>query len=196
MATRKHLVLDDDVYLKLKRRKARTKFTVKRIGNSLLRSELSHRSLPEAVGKVLVDMEKLSPEEYKEVLAEAERQIKTVPRSISEISKVSESNTFTSGSWKWKEIWKSSDEAFQVLESWARDAKKAPMQLHYHSEHEYLIVLAGRVSVQTETRDHILEAGDSFCISPELVHSTVPLTRDVRVVTISVPALKESPTSK
>lgn len=191
MTTRKHLVLDDDVYLKLKRRKARSKFSAKAIGNSLLRSALSHPSLFEVIGRVLVDMEKLSPEEYKQVVAEAERQIQVVPHRVSEVMKVSERKTFISGSWEWKEIWKSPDEGFQVLECWARDKKKVSIPAHYHREREFVIVLAGRVNIQTETESHILEPGGFFCISPDLMHSAAPLTADARAVAISVPASKE-----
>ena len=98
MAGGKHLVLDDDVYLRLSRRKARTRLTMRTIGNSILRSMLSHRRLPDAIGERLIRMGKVSREEYARVLEESIKEVEKTPPRVAEIIRATDHRSFTSGS--------------------------------------------------------------------------------------------------
>jgi len=191
MVSKKHLVLDDDVYLKLNRRKARTKLAAKTIGNSILRSVLSRPHLPDVIGQRLIKMEKVTPEEYERVLEESKREVEKVPTHVSEIIDTTDQRTFTAGSWQFQERWRSSDAAIAVVECWARDGKCTPMKSHYHAESEFLIVTRGRVQVQTEEQTEVLDVGESFSLSAGHIHSNGPLSDDARMFVITVPALPD-----
>ncbi len=191
MASKKHLVLEDDVYLKLKRRKTQTKLSVKAIGNSILRRALSRPPLPEAIGDKLVKMGKVSKEEYEQAVTEAIKDSQKIPAHVSEIIKPTDRNTFVAGSWEFKELCRSQDGAFQVLECWARDETKTFVQPHSHSEFEYFIVVAGRVQFESEMGNQVLTPTDSLCIPPERLHSNAPLTKDTRALVVSMPAMLE-----
>lgn len=192
MTTPKHLVLDDDVYLKLKHRKGRSKFPVKAIGNSILRSALCHPSLPEVIGKKLIKTGKITREEYEQTIAEAVTESKQSIHHFADIIRKSESQTYTSGSWEFKPRWRSADESFQVLEAWARDGKKRRLPLHLHEEWEYMIVLAGKVQVDTETGSQVLEPMGFLCIPPKQIHSYRPLTNNARMMVMASPTILEN----
>ena len=191
MASKKHLVLDDDVYLKLSRQKARTNLAAKTIGNSILRSVLSRPRLSDAIGERLVKMGKVTPEEYERVLKESIKEVEKAPPHVSEIIDTTDHRTFTSGSWEFQERWRSPDAAIAVVECWARDAKCTPMTSHYHAESEFLIVTRGRVQVQTETQTEVLQAGESFSLPEGHIHSNGPLSDDARMFVITTPALPD-----
>ncbi len=191
MASKKHLVLDDDVYLKLSRRKARTKLPAKTIGNSILRSVLSRPHLPDAIGERLVKMGKVTREEYEWALEESIKEVEKVPTRISEIIDTTDRRTYTSGSWEFQELWRSPDAAIAIIECWARDAKSKPMRSHFHAENELLIVTQGRVQVQTETQTEALNAGESFSLPGGHIHSNGPLSDDARMFVITMPALPD-----
>jgi len=189
MVSKKHLVLDDDVYLKLQRRKARTKLSEKAIGNSILRRVLSRPPLSEAIGEKLVEMGKVSKEEYEQAVTDAIREIQKIPAAFSEIIEVTNQHTFTAGSWELKELCISQDRAFQVLEYWARDDKKVPLKPHSHTEFQYFIVVTGRVQIQLEEEPRVLGPTEFLGIPPGKIHSSVPLTKDARMLVITTPAL-------
>jgi len=189
MASKKHLVLDDDVYLKLRRRRARTRLSGKAIGNSILRSVLSRPPLPEAIGKKLTEMGKVSKEEYEQAVADAIKDVQKVPAHVSEIVEPTDDETFVTGSWEFKELCRSPNGEFQVLECWARDKRYMLVKPHFHSEVEYFIVVTGRVQIESETGSQVLGPAEFLCIPPEAVHSNGPLTEDTRVLVLSIPAM-------
>ena len=189
MASKKHLVLDDDVYLKLKRRKIRTKLTVKAIGNSILRRALSHPSLLDVIGVKLMEKGKLSSKEYDQVVAEVLLEIHKPPAHVSEIIEPTGKQTYVSGSWEFKELHRSQDGAFQVLECWAKDEKRILVKPHSHSEFEYFIVVTGRAQIELEKGSEVLGPTEILCIPPERIHSNAPLTKDTHVLVVSIPAM-------
>jgi len=196
MSSGKHLVLDDDVYLRLSRRKVRTRLTMRTIGNSILRSVLSHRRLPDAIGDRLIRMGKVTREEYERVLAESLKEVEKAPPHVSKIIHATDHKSFTSGSWEFQELWRKPNGAIAVVECWARDAKRVPMKSHFHAESEFLIVTRGRVQVQTERETRVLEEGDSFSLPAGQIHSNGPLSDDARMFVITTPALSDLATTR
>lgn len=191
LKSHKHLVLDPNVHLKLRRRKRQTGLTVKEIGNSALRSILSRPLLSEVIAEKLIEMGKLSPQEYERLVAEASREVNNKIDQIDSLIQRTTKQTFSSGSWELKEVYCSPDGAYQVVESWARDDKKTPMPSHQHEVCEFVIVLAGKVHLIVESKEHLLNALTVFHILRGHVHSGAPLTRDTRVVTVITPPIPE-----
>ena len=191
MAGKKHLVLEDDVYLKLKKRKARTRLSVKAIGNALLRSSLSRAPLPEVIGKKLMEAGKVTPTDYNQALEEALKELQEIANPVSQIIERTSQHSLVSGSWEFRECFRAQNGSFQVLEGWARDRKRKAMPPHVHRESEVIIVLAGSTQLQLETEIQILGPVDSVYIPPGQIHSMVPLTDDVRMVVVTTPAIIE-----
>ena len=189
MKSKKHLVLDDDVYLKLRRRKARTKLSEKAIGNSILRRVLSQQPLLEAIGEKLIEMGKVTMEEFDQATADAIRQVQKVPAHFSDIVEATDQRTFITGGWEFRELFISQDRTFQVLEYWARDDKKVHQKPHCHAESQYFLVLAGRVEIQSEEESQILAPTEFLGIAPETVHSSTPLSNDARMLVVNTPVL-------
>ena len=191
MSSHKHLVLDPDVHLKLRRRKRQTGLTVKEIGNSVLRSMLSRPLLGEVIAEKLIAMGKLSPQEYEQLVAEAAREVNNTTNQIDSLIQRTPQKTFVCGSWELREVYCSPDNAYQVMERWARDANKNPMPSHRHEANESITVLTGKVHLTVEAQEHLLQSPSVFHITSGQIHSSIPLTRDTRVVTVMTPPIPE-----
>ena len=187
MASEKHLVLERDVHLRLKEKKRQTGASAKEIANSILRSVLSRPTLTELIGEKLVQMGKLTTDEYARITAEVIKDAQSIATPFDSVIRITSRKTLTTGSWEAREIYRSPDDTFQLVEGWARDERKNPTGIHYHEQYESIVVLTGKVAVQIETKEQILSPMDTICIKPHAVHSTTPLTPDTHVVVINNP---------
>jgi len=152
---------------------------------------LSRPLLGEVIAEKLIAMCKLSPQEYEQLVAEAAREVNNATNQIDSWIQRTTKQTFISGSWELKEVYCSPDGAYQVVESWARDDKKTPMPSHRHEACEFVIVLAGKVHLIVESKEHLLNAPTVFHVIKGHVHSGAPLTRDTRIVTVITPPIPE-----
>jgi len=183
----KHLVLDPDVYLKLKRRKRDTGSSAQDVGNAILRSVLSRPLLTDVIGKELVEMGKLSSDEYDRLLARATKKAQGMANLFDDLIHVTARKTISIGGWEAQEVFRPPDGAFQVLVAWVADGNRAPTTSHFHDQHEFILVVDGTVEVETEAEEHILKAQDSVSIPPGRLHNTIPLTEDARVIVVNTP---------
>jgi mannose-6-phosphate isomerase-like protein (cupin superfamily) len=189
MGTKKHLVLEDDVYLQLRKRKARTSLSVKTIGNAVLRSGLSHSLLTDMIGRKLVEAKKITKADFSQAVEAAISELTNTVHSFAKIIRKTNDNSFVSGSWEFKESFVPKDKSFQVWQCWARDSKKKPMPCHVHDATEFAVILAGKAQIMLEEAMHVLGPGESICILPEHIHSTGPLTEDTRMLVITTPRI-------
>jgi len=152
-----------------------------------MRSVLSRALLTDFIGEKLVEMGKLSSDEYDQLLAEATKKAQGMANLFDDLVSITDRKTITIGSWEAQEVFRPSDDAFQVLYAWISDGSRAPTASHYHDQHEFILVLNGAVEVETETQDHILKPQDSVSIPPGKLHNTIPLTEDARVIVVNTP---------
>ena len=184
-----HLVLDEDVHKALKGRKKKTSTTVKEIGNSALRAALSIPTKEELVVQKLVETGKITREDYEAAKATAIKAVKVAHKSAAEIaSPQSESETWVMGSWGVREAYLSSDGRVQMLDMWARDAKKGAMGPIAHDESDvWATVIQGKVLLEIGGETRLLTEHESVHISPGTLHASTPLTRATRVAVLVVP---------
>jgi len=182
-------VLDYDVHLHLKRGKQRLGITVKELGNTLLRRVLSQPLLDEVIGQRLVQMGRLSPEEYTQVVAEATNEIRKRAAKAKDLIRINPDHTLIFGPMQVRSVVRDPDGAFQVFESRLEDLRKKPIPPHHHDEEQqFIIVLSGKLLVDVEGSPSLLEPLMSLHIPSGAVHSSLPLTEELRLLTINVPA--------
>jgi mannose-6-phosphate isomerase-like protein (cupin superfamily) len=187
MSSDKHLVLDPDVHEKLISRKRASHVTVREIGNTVLRSALSHPPLSDAIARKLIGEGKLSEADYVKARADAIRELDDCRQQVSDLLDPTDRGTLISGSWEIAMGRSGSKPHYQVLDCWAIDGSQNPLPLHSHEEStEYFIVLQGRILVSME-EGSIVEEGACFRILPGEPHSVTPLTADTRVIAVCSP---------
>lgn len=191
MSTQKHLVLDDDVHEILKETKELTGSSIKEIGNSVLRTSVEHIFLSDLLGQVLIQSGKLSEKDYKQALEQATVQLRQSHATSDIPAKLTKQGTLVSGSWEAKQLFWSSDGAFQVLECWTRDALHLPMQAHRHTADEFFIVLQGRIIITMNGTPYTLGALNMLQVPASVVHSVKPLDPDCHMLAVLVPAVPE-----
>lgn len=187
MRANKHLVLATDVHQKLKRKKQQTGLTLTEIGNSILRSVLSRPSFGEVIGQKLVESGKISLADYKQVIADVAKEVQGIADPFADLVDATPQETLIVGSWEGKEIYKSPDGSYQLLEWWARDTQKVPARAHYHDQEGTIVVLSGEVMVEVECEKLTLGPMNSIYIPLHEAHSKTPLTDDARVLLINKP---------
>jgi len=186
---KKHLVLDNDVHLRLQKRKKSTGLTQQSIGNLILRSVLSQPNLlMETVGKKLADSGAIPLEEYEEVVKSAVRDIGQSATEGTTLLEPGPENSLVTGSWQVNLLHRSPDDSFQIVEVRARNARKEPIADHIHSEDEYVLVLSGCVMLGDAGRHVLLEPDSCYRIQSGHLHSLVPLGGDVQTLITFVPA--------
>lgn len=186
---KKHLVLDNDVHLRLQKRKKSTGLTQQSIGNLILRSVLSQPNLlMETVGKKLADLGTIPLEEYEEVVKSVIRDIGQSAAKSTALLELGPGDSLVTGSWQVNLLHRSPDDSFQIVEAWARNARNEPVAHHIHSEDEYVVVLSGCVMLEDAGRHTLLDPGSCFRIPTGDLHSLVPLGGDVQTLVTFVPA--------
>ena len=191
MPTQKHLVLDDDVHEILKERKELTGSSIKEVGNSILRSSLESVLLIDTIRKILVDRGKVSEDEYNHAHEQACLKLQRGYSPAKAPVEKTGRETFVSGSWKIKSLFRRSDSVFQVLEAWARDARQLPMEAHHHDADEFLITLNGRTIITMSGTPYTLQPLNMLQIPAGCVHSSTPLDGNCHLISVITPAVPE-----
>lgn len=191
MSARKHLVLDDDVHKVLKETKELTGSSIKEIGNSVLRTSVENVFLRDIVGRILVKNGKLSEDDYTRAVEQAAAELEQSHANVRVPIERTSRGTLVAGSWETRQLFRRSDDTFQVLECWTRDSRKAPMQAHRHSADEFFIMLQGRISVTMSGTPYTLSALNILQVPSSVVHSVKPLDTDCHMLTVLVPAVPE-----
>lgn len=191
MSTQKHLVLDDDVHEVLKQRKELTGSSIKDIGNSVLRTSLESVFLGDIVSRILVESKKISEDECNHALEQASAELRQSQANVRVPVEMTRKGTLISGSWEIKQLLRRSDDAFQVLECWARDPRQLAMQAHRHAADAFFIVLQGRVMIVMSGTPCTLQPLNMCQIPSYVVHSVKPLDADCHMLALFIPAVPE-----
>jgi len=187
--SKKHLILDYDVHLRLQKRKAQTGLTQQAIGNLILRSVLAQPNLlVEVVGRKLADSGAIPLEEYEELVRSAIQDIGRNTASGADLLEPGPGNNLVAGSWQVNLLHRSPDDSFQIVQARTWNARKAPIAHHIHSEDEYGLVLSGCVMLEVAGQHTLVDCGSCFRIQRGQSHSLVPLSGDVQTLITFVPA--------
>ena len=189
--TRKHLVLDDDVYEALVGRRDMTGLPIGRIGNSILRTHIAAVLLEDLVGKTLVETGRISQDEYSEVLHQASNELRRSFRPGHVPIETTVDGQLISGSWGISNVFSSPDGSFQILECWARDSLQRPMGQHSHDADEFFIALSGRALFVMRGLPFTLMPGNILQVPAGAEHSAVPLNAECHILAVTVPATAE-----
>lgn len=173
----------------LKARKKRTSTTVKEIGNSALRAALSIPTKEELVVQKLVETGKITHQDYEAAKATAIKVVKASHKRAAEVaSPQADSETWVMRSWEVREAYLSADGRVQMLDMWARDAKKVAMGPIAHEESDvWATVIQGKVLLEMGSETRLLTAHESVHISPGTLHAATPLARNARAIVLVVP---------
>lgn len=191
MSRQKHLVLDDDVHEILKERKELTGSSIKDIGNSVLRASMESVFLGDIVARVLIDKGLVSAEDLELALQEAAAKLQANHATLKVPIETTKKGTLISGSLETRQLFRRSDGAFQVLESWTRDSRGLPMEAHRHDADEFFIVLQGRILVTMAGVPHTMRPLNILQVPSNIVHSVKPIGADCHLLVVLVPAVPE-----
>lgn len=186
-----HLVLDDDVHKALKARKKKVGVTVREFGNSALRAALAIPTKEELIVEKLVDTGKITRKDYDQAATAADKALRAAQRkAVEAVTHDPVGTTMTIGSWEGRELYRSPDNLVQVLDHWARDAKKTPTPEIVHDESDvWAIVVAGQVRLQVDGEVTLLGPGEVAHVSPGTPHVSTPITRTTRALLVLMPAI-------
>ena len=190
-STPKHLVLEDDVHRTLKAKKGLAGLSIREIGNAVLRSSMDREHLPDIVGDILVGMGRLSEDEYRQVLEQAAAEAQRIGEATASPVTRTREGTLVSGSWEMENVLTSRSSLFQILECWARDGHRLPMEAHRHDADEFVIALRGRTLVTMNGVPVALGARNMLQIPAGCVHSGTPLDGTAHVVVVVMPPIPE-----
>ena len=189
MSSDKHLVLDPDVHRELIAKKRTSGSSAREIGNTILRSILARPVLSDVVAEKLLASGKITKEEFDSIMREAIEELDAVHRGVAGLLHHTEEGTFVAGSWEGRMLHSSPGGTFQVVESWARDAKQRPMPLHSRdASTDLFLVLSGRVAIILADNQKTLHEREYYQIPPGVAHVTIPMTKDTRTLIITYPA--------
>ena len=191
MSRQKHLVLDDDVHKILSERKELTGSSIKAIGNSILRTSMQDVLLSDIIGKILVEDGLVSEDDVRKAMERASSQSQEVQKQLTVPIAVTKKGTLISGSLETRQLFRRSDGAFQVLESWTRDSRGLPMEAHRHDADEFFIVLQGRILVTMAGVSHTIRPLNILQVPSSIVHSVKPIGADCHLLVVLVPAVPE-----
>jgi len=191
MSPQKHLVLDDDVHATLCTKKASSGLPIKEIGNSMLRPCVTDGLLTSLVGRLLVEQGHVSADEYRSLLDSAARTVRKTQLQAEALIEATAKGKFVSGSWEIATIVTADDGSFQLLECWARDAHRLPMEEHHHDADEFFVALAGRSLMTVRGTAHVLGPQSSLQVPAGCIHHAVPLDDSAHLLALLVPALPE-----
>ncbi|MBU1050921.1 hypothetical protein KKG90_12980 [Candidatus Bipolaricaulota bacterium] len=183
MATKKHLVLDHDVHLRLRRRKKTLGISIREIGNSILRICLD-RSIPmiELLRDELVDMGKITTAEYDTAIELAMKRLARTCTTDDAFLPSGTEGSSKSGSWDICHLCHLGPGNVRVYGFSARNMRKLMTPTHYHMQDLHALVLSGVVAFHVGTEQHHIGASSGFHIPAGQLHSTVPLTSDARML--------------
>ncbi|MBE0634829.1 hypothetical protein IH601_02360 [Candidatus Bipolaricaulota bacterium] len=198
MATKKHLVLDHDVHLRLQRRKKDLGMPIKEIGNSILRVCLD-KSIPliEFLRDELVAMGKVTLDEYDAAIKQAMEMASRTYTTDDAFLPSGEEGDAICGSWTIQCLHNLNPDNIRIYCFSTHDMRKLMTPSHYHSQDMHALVLSGVVAFHLETDQHHLSVNSGLHIPAGRVHSKVPLTPDARMLVALVdPGTEDSAASK
>jgi len=187
-ASRKHLVLDHDVHLRLMRRKRETGLAASQIGNAILRVCLDG-SVPqfELLRDTLVSAGKLTEADFDEAIAETIDALRAKTENWTDCLPESQSEPSNPGSWEIREIGEQEDGALRLLEFRARDRRERPTPAHHNAADVHVLIVSGHVLFAVNSRHSLHTAPSTLHIPAGSIHLSVPLTEDARYLAVSVP---------
>ena len=191
MPTRKHLVLEDDVYEDLIARREMSGLPLGKLGNAILRAHIRSAIREDMVGHKLVEMGLLSSEEYREILNGVSHGLKHAFAPGSPPLERGEDGVTSSGSWILQSIVSPPGGGFQLIEAWAKDNLQRPMGQHEHPADEYLIGLGGRTLFVLNGVPCTLRKKGIFEVPAGVVHSAMPLSEESHLLILMIPAVPE-----
>jgi mannose-6-phosphate isomerase-like protein (cupin superfamily) len=191
MPTRKHLVLEDDVYEALVGRTQLSGLPIGRLGNAILRAHIGSALLESFVCHRLVEMGRVTEDEYRGVLDEAAQTLRRSFLPVSPPVDRGEGEELISGSWAIQNVYSPPEGAYQLLEVWAKDNLQRPMGQHAHAADEYVIGISGKTMFVMNGIPCTLRPGGIFQIPSGSVHSATPLGADSHLLVLVVPAVPE-----
>lgn len=188
-----HLVLDPDVHKALKHWKQTSGKTVKEIGNGALRTAFSMPRRRDLIAQVLIESGKIDREDFERARGVAAAAVKPGYQQASTMTRTdAQGHVMAVGSWAGQLIALGEGGAYQAFVHWARDAKKIPTPYHVHGYSDtWAFMLRGRVLLRTDKDERIVRRDDTVHVPPGTPHSTVPLSRDARVLIVFSPADSE-----
>ena len=183
MATKKHLVLDHDVYLRLCKRKRDTGLPLTKIGNAILRTCLDHTAQRvDLLREVMFEAGKLTREEFDELLAKTADVARQWSTNGDELLQAAIRDSAQAGNWAMSVDYRASNGTLMVVECWVRDRRKRPVKSHYHHDDEHVLVLNGSVLYQVREQQHILHTQNTLYIPGGVAHAVTPLSDDARLL--------------
>jgi mannose-6-phosphate isomerase-like protein (cupin superfamily) len=191
VSSRKHLVLEDDVYQDLVSRKELSGLPLGMLGNAILRTHIRSTAFEDMVCRKLIATGKLTEAEYQRILDEAARDLRQEASSGAPPIAYGPDGEMLSGSLAIQNIYTSPGGVFQLLEVWARDALQRPMGQHLHQADEYVVGLEGRTLFVLNGTPCTLQQGSVFLIPAGSTHSAKPLGPDSHLLALLVPAVIE-----
>ena len=191
--SKKHLVLDEDVYAALVRRKRFLGTRIGAMGNSILRNHIADTHLKDLICRQLISSGRISEDDYNQALQEATAQIRRSWRRTSTVIPVTHvsSGRMIAGSWEIEDITHPEDRTFQLLECWARDSRHQPMAEHSHEAEEYFVMLSGRALFIMQGQPITITKGNILQIPSNIPHTATPLDEDCHLLALTVPATVE-----
>lgn len=189
-----HLVLDDDVHVALKRRKKDTGVTVREIGNSALRAALSVSTHRDLTVENLIATGKITRDDYDRAVASAAHALRAMYKPIQAMLAAAPERTYVCGSWEARDLVRAADGSYQVVEAWAKDVKQKVPQAWSEGQHDVdVVVLKGKVCLETEQGPHTFGPLDSLHCPADQAFRATPVTRTTRMIVVFSPALPEKP---
>jgi len=188
----KHLVLHQDVHQKLKKRKSLTGQTIQEIGNDILRAGLARPVLTEVIAGKLLAEQKLTPEEWEDVLGSALQEAQSAFPAFSEQVTLRGHDRTGTGAWRVRNTHRSASKAFEAVEYEANNLDAVRTVARIHDGHEVLMVLSGTVGVHIQDRAVTLGPLDMIQFDSREPHLCFPLDMEARILSVVVPALSDS----
>lgn len=183
MTTKKHLVLDHDVHLRLQRRKRELGISIKGIGNSILRTCLDRTApLLDLVRDELIEMHKITAADYRGAVERVMARVAQQSAIDDAFPLPAEGETVVSGSWEIECIHHPSSGGVCIYNCTAHNLRKLMTPSHYHKQDMHVLVLSGVVAFYIGTDQRHLSANSGLYIPAGQVHAKVPLTQDTRCV--------------
>jgi len=183
VVSRKHLVLDHDVHLRLLRRKKILGISIRGIGNSILRVCLD-KSIPmiEFLRDELVAMGKITPNEYDAAIQRAMKRAAEISRTDDSFLPAGNEGAVVSGSWTIKRLHHLKPGNVRIYDFSVDNMRGLMTPSHYHSQDLHALVLSGVVAFHVGTDQHHLAATSGIHIPAGQSHSGVPLAADTRML--------------
>ena len=183
MTTKKHLVLDYDVHLRLQRRKKQLGLSIKAIGNAILRICLDKSpSMFALLGDELIGMGRITPDEYNAAIERTLKRAAQIYAADDVFLLSAGEGSVPYGSWELKCLYGPEDDGTRVFSLQTRDKRGLMTPVHCHREDLHALVLSGKVVFQVGADQHVVGANSGIHVPAGQVHATSPLSSSARML--------------